>query len=658
MDPNTLNILKGAAGAAGGDKVYVEDVFSTDLWIGNETERDITNGIDLDGEGGMVWLRGRTSTSRNQYYALFDTKRGANEWLRSDDDADSTTVTEALNDFNSNGFTIGTSKDTNALSTNENYYRYVSWTFREAKGFFDVIQFEGTGSAQNIDHGLGCIPGCIMIKNIDNDEDWHVYHKHQPNSTTEVLYLNDNRGQDGFSTGWDSTAPTKEQFTVGNDDGVNKNGDTFIAYLFADGADADAQIFGDDGDESIIKCGVYTGEEDEVDCGFEPQWVILKRIDGNGNWSVFDTMRGAADDSNRELAVDIYDDEQENNNVMETYESGFRLLSTSYSWNGSGDKYAYIAIRRGPMKKPEDATEVFNVGYGLDASTNGKVFNAPFPVDLNIGKDYSSNNGQWYVFDRLRGGGKYHCTDSKDVQGTLAYQDQFDHMDGLYTSTSYDYTDWIGYQFKRAPGFFDMVNYSGDGNSGRTISHNLNAIPQMIIIKRYANDNDNDEDWAVGHEGITLGDGVIYLNRNTPISGPVDAWDDTAPTDSVITLGDWQGVNSSSNNSRYIAYLFGSLDGVSKVGSVAYSGSAINVDCGFTAGARFVMFKRTDDNGNWLVYDTTRGINTGANDPFLQMDVVLDEDSTKDYIDPLTTGFKFNASTPLDDGDYIYLAIA
>jgi hypothetical protein len=36
---------------------YVEDVFSTYLYTGNGSTQTITNGIDLDGEGGMVWIK-------------------------------------------------------------------------------------------------------------------------------------------------------------------------------------------------------------------------------------------------------------------------------------------------------------------------------------------------------------------------------------------------------------------------------------------------------------------------------------------------------------------------------------------------------------------------------------------------------------------------
>ena len=59
---------------------YVEDVFSTYLYTGNGSTQTITNGIDLSGEGGFVWLKARSET---QSHALFDTNRGPTKLLGS-----------------------------------------------------------------------------------------------------------------------------------------------------------------------------------------------------------------------------------------------------------------------------------------------------------------------------------------------------------------------------------------------------------------------------------------------------------------------------------------------------------------------------------------------------------------------------------------------
>jgi hypothetical protein len=110
-----------------------------------------------------------------------------------------------------------------------------------------------------------------------------------------------------------------------------------------------------------------------------------------------------------------------------------------------------------------------------------------------------------------------------------------------------------------------------------------------------------------------------------------------------------------------IAYLFATLAGVSKVGSYTGTGADLNVDCGFSAGARFILIKRADSTGDWYVYDSARGIVAG-NDPYLLLNSTDAEVTGTDYIDPLSSGFTVTSSAPAalnaSGGTYIFLAIA
>jgi hypothetical protein len=91
------------------------------------------------------------------------------------------------------------------------------------------------------------------------------------------------------------------------------------------------------------------------------------------------------------------------------------------------------------------------------------------------------------------------------------------------------------------------------------------------------------------------------------------------------------------------------------------TGSDINVDCGFSAGARFVLIKRIDATGDWYVYDSVRGIVAG-NDPYLFVNSNAAGVTTTDYIDPLSSGFTITSSAPAalnaSSGEYLFLAIA
>jgi hypothetical protein len=178
-------MMQAAAGAAGDENLYIEDVFSTYLYTGNGSTQTITNGIDLDGEGGLVWIK----TEIKQLTSfLTDTERGRQKFLVSmtllrlrQTDADTLTA------FNSNGFAILVLDGKSQQNTED----YVSWTFRKAPKFFDVVTYTGTGANRTVSHNLGSVPGCIIIKSTDTTGDWQVYHRANTASPeTDYLVLN------------------------------------------------------------------------------------------------------------------------------------------------------------------------------------------------------------------------------------------------------------------------------------------------------------------------------------------------------------------------------------------------------------------------------------------------------------------------------------
>ena len=102
MDPITRQGISVAGGAAAGEATYVDDVFSTFLYDGTGSTQSINNGIDLSGEGGLVWIKRRTAGN----HQLYDTERGATKSVNSNDSSPETTRSGGLTSFNSNGFTL------------------------------------------------------------------------------------------------------------------------------------------------------------------------------------------------------------------------------------------------------------------------------------------------------------------------------------------------------------------------------------------------------------------------------------------------------------------------------------------------------------------------------------------------------------------------
>ena len=100
-----------------------------------------------------------------------------------------------------------------------------------------------------------------------------------------------------------------------------------------------------------------------------------------------------------------------------------------------------------------------------------------------------------------------------------------------------------------------------------------------------------------------------------------------APTSTTITLGGTAATYNASG-ATYVAYLFATCPGVSKVGNYTGNGSSQTINCGFAAGSRFVLIKRTDDLGDWYVWDSARGIVAG-NDPYLTLNTTAAEVTTE-----------------------------
>ena len=679
MSNSALRVLAGAG--AKDDPVYADDVFSTFLYEGNGTSQNITSGIDLDGEGGLVWTKARENTSGGATsHALIDTARGKTKWLSSDGTSAEQTNANLITAFNSNGHTVGSG---GPYWTNDNGYDYVSWTFRKGEGFFDVVTYTPSGSPTNVSHNLGSTPGMIIIKNLTDSSNWAVWHRSlssvsggESGGSQSTLKLNTTDAISG--TGY-IQSPTSTQFTVSGSSETGTTGKNYIAYLFAH----DAQDYGTDSDEAIIKCDTYTGNGSStgptIDLGFEPQWLLLKKATGSAEaWIMHDNMRGivtGGDDP--QLQADGSSAEWSGSTNIALTGTGFKLTSSSAQYNENGQDYIYMAIRR-PHKPASElaATDLFkpSIYTGSGGTGTSAVIDAPTSpqaIDLAFFKSRQLNGRNWEVITRLTSspwpnktstasvspdGLHFNTTDSQaDVYsfGTINDRDISVNQDSG-SNINVNGESYAAWRFSRAPGFFDVVAYAGNGTAGRTVAHNLNAVPEIMLVKRTTAAST----WMVYINSLGP---TYYTALESGASLTTDAnerWNNTSPTASVFTLGTKDEVNASNHN--YVAYLFATVAGISKVDSYTGTGNDINVDCGFSSGARFVMVKRTDASGDWYVFDTARGIVAG-NEGYLRLNLSNDEDSA-DYIDPLSSGFTVTSSAPTgmnaSGGNYIFLAIA
>ena len=434
-------------------------------------------------------------------------------------------------------------------------------------------------------------------------------------------------------------------------------------------------VFGESGSESVITCGSYVGSGSaglEVNLGWEPSWIMVKSATSNENWEMYDSMRGLAVGGDAErLKANTTSSEDTNSNWFALTPNGFIVNSTSGSANSNGQTYIYLAIRRpdGYVGKPvELGTGVFAMDTG-NSSANGPAFDSNFAVDFTFSKEPAST-GYWITTARLID--KWLRLNDTTTEASLSSYERYDLSKGVHQQYN---SSNQAFMFKRHAGF-DVVTYTGTGdnsnsgpnNSSQDVAHNLGKPPEMIWVKcRSIGYN-----WYVYHKGQNGGTNphnyYLQLNSGDPEQESVAPytnamWNNTAPTSTHFSLGPSNDINDSTED--YIAMLFASVDGISKVGYYNGTGSSgHSITTGFQP--RMIIIKpayRPDTYGGaWHMFDTVRGINSGNEYPLrLNTNESQTASNHLDYIDLDSDGFTIQSTHQnynYSGARYIYYAHA
>jgi hypothetical protein len=370
--------------------LFIENLFSSFLYTGTGAAQTITNGINLSTYGGLVWQKCRSNPVDNKLLTTFDLS------LQLSSNLSSEAVGTEFNGVSSTGFSV-----TSALS--DSGRTYASWTFRKQAKFFDIVTYTGDGNTnQTIPHNLGSTPGCIIIKAVDDSNGWYTYHRGLTTPNNYNVYLNSDVGQvNQGSNVWNVTSTTFQANQPSIDS--NKNGKTYVAYLFAH----DAGGFGLTGTENVISCGSFTAPVQttfNISLGYEPQFLLVKKSSGFGDWYLIDVMRGFNSFANAGPQNKIL---KPNSSGSEGNEEYYRPTATGIQgWHLASADYIYIAIRRGPMAVPTLGTSVFSpIAYTGNSTSNTTVQNltTSFSGDAVIISQRTGSNND-LVFDKLRGG--------------------------------------------------------------------------------------------------------------------------------------------------------------------------------------------------------------------------------------------------------------
>ena len=208
---------------------------------------------------------------------------------------------------------------------------------------------------------------------------------------------------------------------------------------------------------------------------------------------------------------------------------------------------------------------------------------------------------------------------------------------------------------------FSIVTYTGSG-SAATVGHGLNAVPEMIILKG-RNFADN---WRIYHKSLDSTEPEDYYLMLESTNGRsadqnASSMNDTAPTNSVFSLGTDSAINGSSQS--MLAYCFTSVDGYQALGQFTGNGSSDGpfVHTGFAV--QWLLIKGYDaSNDNWKIFDNTRSPFNVADDWFAANNSNTETTGNNNKVDFLSNGFKLRTTgggdSNLSSKRYIYLAIA
>ena len=342
------------------------------IWTGDGATRSMT-GLGLAPD--FTWIKQRSGT---QGHTLYDSVRGATEYLSSNTTADEDTLSEGLTSFDSDGWTMG---DDGA--NNGDTETYVGWNWKaggaptadnsagagatptagsvkidgsnlgsalagtiaatrlsaNTTAGFSIVKYVGTGANATVAHGLGVAPDLVMVKSMGNTFNWVIYSR--PVGATKQLNLNLTAAEDPQSSIWQDTDPSSTVFTIGTEANVNTSTDDLIAYCFAS-------------IEGYSKVGSYTGNGNAdgtfIYTGFKPAYVLTKQYNTTNNWYLQDDARNPYNSVDKRLNPNLSDAEYSGTVLCDYLSNGFKIRHADGSQNASGGSYLYLAFAESPFK--------------------------------------------------------------------------------------------------------------------------------------------------------------------------------------------------------------------------------------------------------------------------------------------------------------------
>tara|TARA_R100001594_G_scaffold128375_2_gene166601 strand:+ start:1212 stop:2264 length:1053 start_codon:yes stop_codon:yes gene_type:complete len=338
------------------------DYFNTVTFTGTGSSQQITTGLNMSANGGMVWNKLRDGANNN---IVWDTIRTATESIYPDLTAAEATEATSLTAFTTTGWTGG-----GGGNTSNNGSTYVSWNWLAGSSHsgssnsdgdvnstvsvnttagFSIVKFNTNGQSGTftVGHGLGAVPKMMILKPLPTTDAWWTYHTEIGNA--KYLKLNTTDAEASNSDIWGSTTPTSSVFSL-NTGFWGANTNDIIAYCFAEKT-------------GYSKFGSYVANNSTdgnfVYLGFKPSFLMVKAYTGGSagsrDWQLVDNKRLGYNVDNNCLFPNLANAE-DTGDVVDLLSNGFKIRTATGTWNTSGESYIYIAFAEEPLVGDNPAT--------------------------------------------------------------------------------------------------------------------------------------------------------------------------------------------------------------------------------------------------------------------------------------------------------------
>ena len=357
---STANLPSPAIDPAQGENPT--EYWDAQLHTGNGGTQEISS---FAFQPNWVWIKNRDNAD-NHY--MYDSIRGATKTLHPDDTAAEFTSANALQSFDSDGFTTGSDGGTNRSSQD-----YVAWAWKAETSFsndasatgvgtidstgtvsteagFSIISYTGTGSNATVAHGLGAVPEWIIFRDRDNANDWIVYHVGLGN--THGIKLNEAQASFDEATLFNDTTPTSSVFSLGTANLANNTAAT-IAYCFA--PKEGYSKFGSY-DDSVVGSD-YENTSPFVYTGFRPGFLIIKGTSAGREWVMYDNKRTPDNGVYLRANTAAVEQTDATNHDISFLSNGFKIRGGSGDINTTNESYIYMAFADQPLKFANGGTE-------------------------------------------------------------------------------------------------------------------------------------------------------------------------------------------------------------------------------------------------------------------------------------------------------------